>query len=92
MEASSARRLKLLDQMIPISLVTVMVALIIAVLTEGQLQTGGLVVAGVLGLPLLGAYYIGRPSARASCARLEQELLQLDEGVIGKPTDRLKQP
>ena len=92
MEASSARRLKLLDQMIPISLVTVMVALITAVLTEGLLQNWGLVAAVVFGLPLLAAHYIGRPSARASCARLEQELLQLDEGMIGKPTDLLKQP
>ena len=46
---SRARRLKLLDQIIPIDLVMVMVALVTAVLTDGQLQTGGLVVAGVLG-------------------------------------------
>ena len=63
---SRARRLKLLDQMISFNSVGVVLALVTAVLTEGQLQTGGLVVAGVLGLPLLGAYY----NWAAICARL----------------------
>ena len=84
------RHLRLLEQMIPADFVVVMVALVTAVLTEGPLQTGSLVVAFVLGLPLLAAYYIGRPSARAACAKLEEELLQLDEGGVGESTDRLE--
>ena len=64
--------------MIPFECVAVMVGLGTAVLTEGQLQAWSLAVAFVLGIPLLAAYYIGGPSLRASCAKLEQELLQLD--------------